>query len=449
MERRQLEGEVHEERTRREVTQKQLEAAEQEKAALERALHEAEGRLQQATAAEQSASLRLSQSQSELDVSTRQLRESSHQLDRVEEEVRALQRQASTLQGDLGDAKREQGKAELACQLAEQDLQSQGQRHGEELANQLSRFEALRGSLGQVELERDGLQDQLAALRGKLELQTCEIETAGHANQKLQGEVDRARAQEERASILNTQLEADRDGLLREGANLKAELLDACGERDRFAAELARLRSEVEQVRTRHASELENERSKFSMVEERAGKSESARAELEAKLLEMRRAIQELEQRLGAELREGKVALGRAEGERRQDELEMARLKREISDLQNRLGQLQREKAALDEDARQWALEKNTIIEDGKKRRVRSGMHLASLIWEKNTALHFACSYYLWAQVASEGAMARGAAELNKITANVMDRERAVSYDGFDYDVGAIDVAAVSREFGL
>ena len=141
--------------------------------------------------------------------------------------------------------------------------------------------------------------------------------------------------------------------------------------------------------------------------------------------------------------------VGRAEGERRHAELEMARLQRELDDVQTRLRQLQRENAALEEEAREGVHERNQIIEDGRKRRIRSGMHLASLIQERQTALHFACSYYLWAQVASEGAMARGAAELNKLTANVMDRERAASYDGFDYNSGAIDVAAVSREFGL
>lgn len=206
------------------------------------------------------------------------------------------------------------------------------------------------------------------------------------------------------------------------------------------------------------------------MLEERATKSEASldnqlrpltdpspspswkanRAELEAKLLEMRRAMQQLEQKLGAELREAKAALARAEGGGKQSELELGRLKRELADLQSRLAQLQREKSAFEKAVRELEDGKLQMLEDEKKRRVRAGVHLATLIWERSTALHFACSYYLWAQVASEGAMARGAAELNKITANVMDRRTdPASYEGFDYDVGAIDVAAAAREFGL
>lgn len=393
-------------------------------------LHQALTRLRSQLAAQQaeleSAATAQATLSTELDRVTVDRDKKSITIGSLEQDRDKFKREVTIVGGELEDAIAERDKRGTQVTHLQDELQALKYRMAAELDNERARTSSAEARASKSEEERCDVEAKLLEMRRLMSSAQEEAAACKSLSEKLQSDVDRA-----------TQSKA---------------LLEQ---------KLQQLEAELEALRQRMASELAQEQARFEALSARHTRTEDELAERERTIAELKAQLGRLEADLLAE--QAKVRNLRSEldiqsaensknsGSHRSLEQELSLLQQQLASTKDELATIIADRTELKQQMECMKGEHKALIVRFEQRRIRSAVFLAALVLEKSVAMHFACSFYLWAQVASEGAMARGAEELSTIVHHATQNhaKEEEPYHMFDYEMEAIDVAAAAREFGL
>lgn len=391
------------------------------------------------------------------------LRKKDLLITQLKEEIEILKRKLAACNGSVTDFTNEKSKLELKLKMTTQDMDAMRTRFEAELATERERYEILSKARDQSDCDRSSIQETLDRLRDTLKGQTRELEASAETIRQLTSERDRANGNCDLKVVEIDKLKGHNGNLSTQLSSTAAELGDAITEQERRQARINTLETELESLRQRSAAELSREQARYAALEDRLAKAADDRAELEAKLAELRKQLQLANEALESEKRNVNNLKNEMQGsasENKRSELRISQLQAENDELRNKIKALEDQLAACHQECKSLTTkladaEQALVVQRDKnnKIRLRGAFHLMYEILERQHAIHYACSFYFWVQVASNAALERGAQDLADITDSaIADRstlheDHTPVYD--DFNIEAMDIHAMAGQFGL
>lgn len=375
------------------------------------------------------------------------------------DELTVYTRQLEASKGETADAVRECSRLEVLLKSKEQEYHAIVQRHESELATENARYINLQEACTQGEREREGLSQTLANLREKLDLQQKELAAQHDRYRERSNELDLVSVDRDKKGTVIQELQLEVEALRREVSVVGDELRDSIAEQEKRGVTISSLQDELEALKRRAAADLENERNRFNALQSRGSKSDEERAALEAKLAELRRALQQMSEQLEAEKRTSSSLRSEIDvvtRERNARDTKIDKLQNELAELRARLQAAQEEIDHAIASRNEFEMAEARARDENKQlsitlttTRRRAAVHLAYMVLQRTRALHYACSFYFWAQIASDGALRRGAEELSQITAQAGTKSTQAKQME-DWNIEAMDIKSfASSNFGL
>jgi len=348
-------------------------------------------------------------------------------LNALEQERDKLQREVAIVGGELEDASAEREKRGTVIAKLEDELEAVRRRHAADLETEQMRFSAVEAKVAKLDAEHNELEANLHDLRRSALASAQDLEHEKHSSEMLRQELEELRKAKAASDKRGHQTQVELDAIKRK---MDTEL---AGGNARFDALQA----------------------KYSRLEKDAAKQENLITELKTRNAHLQTALDSEKSQVLAlqeEVAHQATLLRKAENAARLLEEELQGLRDQLAECRHDYDQVRLRLAKLEEQLAETQQKSLDLAETFRMRKIRSGICLMQLIFERLAAMHYTCAFYYWGQVASDGAMHRGATELANIIEEAESKESKgndIKKFDDDWDIQAIDIQAMGKEFGL